>query len=270
MSFFHDKSVLITGASSGIGEELAWQLARAGAKLTLAARRVQLLETLAQKIEASGSVRPMVAECDVARDGDPERAVAAAVQNWEKLDIVIANAGFGVVGPFERLSLDDYRRQFETNLFGALRTVYAAIPEVKKARGNIVLISSVAGWVSTPGASPYSMSKFALRAFANAITPELAQAGVKVALISPGFVVSNIRRVDNKGQFHAYAPDAIPAWIQMRTEKAVRKILRATARGKREEIITLHGKFFVLMERFSPWVNRAIGRRMTRAPRRST
>jgi len=112
------------------------------------------------------------------------------------------------------------------------------------------------------------MSKFAIRALANCVTPELRRAGVKVTLISPGFVVSNIRRVDNQGKLHAEASDAVPAWIQMSTQKAARKILRAAARGKREQIITLHGKVFVAIERFLPWVNRAVARRMTRGYRR--
>lgn len=261
-SFFRDKSVLITGASSGIGEELAWQLGRAGAKLTLAARRKDQLQRVAQRIAEAGSPKPLVVECDVTRDGDLERAVAESVRQWGKLDVVFANAGFGVIGSLSKLTLADYRRQFETNVFGVLRTLYAVLPEIEKTKGNIAIISSVSGWVASPGASPYCMSKFALRALANSITPELRLAGVKVTLISPGFVVSNIRRVDNQGTLHEGATEQVPAWIQMSTEGAARKILSAVARGKREEIITLHGKIFVALERSMPWVNRIVAARM--------
>jgi len=260
--FFRDKAVLITGASSGIGEELARQLAQAGAKLTLTARRGELLEALAGKIAEGGAARPAVVQCDVTRDGDLERAVSESLRQWGKLDVVIANAGFGVVGPFKSLSLEDYRRQFETNVFGVLRTIHAALPEIEKARGNIVIIGSVAGWVASPGGSPYAMSKFALRGLANAITPELAATGVKVTLISPGFVASDIRRVDNTGKVHSEAKDPIPAWLVMRTDVAVRQILRAVARGKREAIITGHGKIFVLLQRFTPWILRVGATRM--------
>ena len=258
-AFFRDKSVLITGASSGIGEELAWQLGQAGAKLTLAARRRDRLESLAQKIAVLGAStpRPMISECDVARDGDLERAVAEAIRAWGKLDVAIANAGFGVVAPIAKLKLDDYRRQFETNVFGVLRTIYAALPELEKSRGNLAIIGSVAGWVSTPGASPYSMSKFAVRALANAITPELRHSGIKVTLISPGFVASDIRRIDNTGTLRPQAKDPIPARLVMPTPKAASQILSAIARGRRERIITGHGKFFVAIERFAPWILRA-------------
>jgi len=261
-TFFRDKAVLITGASSGIGEELGWQLGQAGAKLMLAARRKELLENLAQRIAAAGKPRPLVVQCDVTQDGDLQNAVEETVRQWGKLDVVIANAGFGVVGPLKKLSVEDYRRQFETNVFGVLRTIYAALPEIEKNQGNIAMVGSVSGWASSPGASPYAMSKFAVRALANSITPELKLSGVKVTLISPGFVASDIRRVDNQGKFQEAAKDPIPSWLVMRTEKAARQILRAIAGGQREAIITGHGKALVFLERFMPWVVRAAGRKM--------
>src|SRR6266851_903929 len=221
-SFYRGKAVLVTGASSGIGEELGWQLAQAGAKLTLAARRTELLDKLAQRIAGAGRLAPVVVRCDVTHDRDLQNAVAESVQQWGKLDLAIANAGFGVVGALRNLSVEDYRRQFETNVFGVLRTIYAALPEIEKTKGNIAIIGSVSGWAASPGASPYAMSKFAVRALANSITPELRLSGVTVTLISPGFVASNIRRVDNQGRLQAGEADPIPRWLVMSTEKAAR------------------------------------------------
>jgi short-subunit dehydrogenase len=166
------------------------------------------------------------------------------------------------VGAVRDLTLADYRRQFETNVFGVLRTIHAALPDIERSRGNLVIVGSVAGWVASPNASPYAMSKFALRALADAITPELALAGVTVTLISPGFVQSDIRRVDNTGTLHAGEPDPIPAWLVMPVEKAARQMLRAVARGKGEAIITAHGRILVAIERFTPWLARAIRRRL--------
>lgn len=259
-TFFRDKVVLITGASSGIGEGIALECAKLGAKLTLAARRLDLLEALAKRISEAGGAQPLAVECDVTRDGDCERAVAETVRQFGKLDVAIANAGFGVVGEFRKLTTNDYRRQLETNLFGVLRTLYAALPEIEKTRGNLAIIGSVSGWGSTPFVSPYSMSKFALRALADAITPELAPLGVKVTLISPGFIVSNIRRVDNQGAFHPGAKDSVPAWIQVSTERAARDTLSAIAHGRREKIISVHGKLLVGLARFTPWILRAVNR----------
>jgi short-subunit dehydrogenase len=151
-----------------------------------------------------------------------------------------------------------------------LRTIYAALPEIEKTRGNVVIIGSAAGWVASPGASPYAMSKFAIRALANSITPELRLAGVKVRLISPGFVVSNIRRVDNMGRLHTGAKDPVPTWLPMSTETAARQILRAVAEGKREAIVTGHGKILVALERFVPWVIRMASRKTAGAREATT
>lgn len=262
LDFFQNKSILITGASSGIGEELAWQLSQLNARLTLTARRRELLDALAKRITVSGKPAPLVQVADVTHHSDLAQAVSESLRAYNKLDVVIANAGFGVVGPFKKLALEDYRRQFETNVFGLLRTVFTALPAIEQSRGNIVLIGSVSGWAATPGASPYAMSKFAVRALANAITSELALSSVKVTLISPGFVASNIRRIDNQGALHESAKEPIPAWLVMPTDKAVRQILRAIARGKREAIITGHGKALVAISRFTPWILRLAGHRM--------
>lgn len=259
---FRGKAVLITGASSGIGEELARQLAQQGALLTLAARRAEVLTLLAESIHKATGASPLVLECDVTRDGDVERAVAETVRVRGKLDIVFANAGFGVAGQFAKLSLADYRRQLETNVFGVLRTLYAALPEVIRTRGQLVITGSVAGWVAMPGVSAYAMSKFALRALANSITPELAQSGVALTLISPGFVESNIRRVDNQGRLHPDAPEPLPRWLVVSRTQAAREILRAVARRRREAIVTGHGRLLVAVERFAPWILRTAGRRM--------
>jgi short-subunit dehydrogenase len=259
---FRGKVALITGASSGIGAELAQQLAEQGALVTLAARRAEVMTHLAQRIADTTGARALVIECDVTRDGDVERAVAQTVRERGQLDLVFANAGFGVAGLFGRLSLEDYRRQLETNVFGVLRTLYAALPEVAKVRGQLVITGSIAGWVATPGTSAYAMSKFALRALANSITPELARLGVALTLLSPGFVESNIRRVDNRGTLHSEVAEPMPAWLVMSRAKAVRQILRGVARRRREVIVTGHGRALIALERLAPWIIRAVGRRM--------
>jgi short-subunit dehydrogenase len=248
--FFTGKVVLITGASSGIGEELARQLSKEGARLVLCARRRELLEKLAR--ELGGQI--LVQECDVTRDGDIEKVVEATRAKWGRLDVVFANAGFGVAGSLDALKLEDYRRQFETNVFGLLRTIYGTLSDLEKTQGSLVLIGSVAGWVALPGSSPYAMSKFAVRALANSIAEELRPKGVTVTLISPGFVESEIRKVDNQGKHHASAPDPIPPFLRVPTDKAVREIIRAVAKRKRERIVTGHGKVIVRLQRFVPWV----------------
>lgn len=253
--------VFITGASSGIGAGLAREFASQGAAVALLARRAERLRALAADIRAAGG-HALAIPCDVTREGDLERAVALTIAGLGPINVVVANAGFGVVGPFTKLRLDDYRRQFETNVFGVLRTVYATIDELVRSRGTLVVIGSVSGHISTPGSSPYAMSKHAVRAYAEALRGELAPQGVGVVLITPGFVKSEIRLVDNHGRLHPDAPDTVPAWLRMPTERAARQIVSATARQRREKIVTLHGKFAVFLYRHAPWLVRLL------APRR--
>ena len=253
MGVFSGRSVLITGASSGIGAALALAWARQGADVALAARRVDRLDALARDCQAVGA-RAVVIACDVTRDGDCERAVARTREALGRIDVVVANAGFGVMGAFEKLALEDYRRQFETNVFGVLRTAHASLAELTATRGRLVVIGSVSGHVASPGASAYAMSKFAVRALSEALRAEWRGRGVSVTLITPGFVDSEIHQVDNRGVHHPDSPDFVPRWLRMPTDRAAGLIVRAAARRRREVVITGHGKVAVFLKRHVPWL----------------
>ncbi len=182
-----DKIVLVTGASSGIGAAVALECAKRGANLVLLARRVDRLEAVAAQIRAMGR-DAMSVRCDVTKERDVVRAAAAARRRFGRIDVVVANAGFQVAGRFEELTLADFHRQFDTNVFGVLRTIYATLDDLRRSRGTLVVIGSVTGHVSVPGGSAYAMSKFAVRALTEALRQDLAPEGVAVVLISPGFV----------------------------------------------------------------------------------
>ncbi|WP_437579180.1 SDR family oxidoreductase [Sorangium sp. So ce887] len=257
--------VLITGASSGIGEALAREVARRGGRVVLAARRTERLEALASEVRASGG-EAIAAQCDVTRDGDVERAVEQARVAFGRLDIAIANAGFGVTGRVEDLSLDDFRRQLETNVFGALRTVKAALPELKRSRGGVALIGSASGYVAFPTMGAYTMSKFAVRALAETLRGELHAEGVAVTHIAPGFIESEIRRIDNAGKLRDGAPEPVPRWLVMPTKAAARQIMDAIVARRAEAIVTGHAKLGVSLARHAPGLLNAA---IARLPRRS-
>lgn len=251
------QTILITGASSGIGAGLARAHAKRGDRLVLLARRREWLETLALELRALGA-EVSVQVADVTRDGEVAAAVRDLTARGHALDVVYANAGFGVAGPVQRLSLEDYRRQFETNVFGLLRTVYETLDGLRSARGRLVLIGSVAGHVAAPGASAYAASKFAVRALADSLRGDLLGAGIGVTLVSPGFVDSDIRRTDNRGVLQAQAPDPVPAWLRVQTDVAVREIVRGVDRGRAEIVVTGHGKVIVFLARHFPGLVRAL------------
>jgi short-subunit dehydrogenase len=248
--------VFITGASSGIGQALAREWAQRGADLALAARRVDRLERLAAELASQHARRPLVIPCDVTRDGDLERGVVRTLEAFGRIDVAVANAGFGVVGPVASLTLDDYRRQFETNVFGVLRTVYATLPALRASHGRLAIIGSVSGHLAMPGTSAYAMSKFAVSALARALDLEIYREGVSVTLISPGFVESEIHQVDNRGVFYLEAKNAAPRWLRMRTDRAARKIVRAVTRRRAELVFPGHGKLAVFLQRHFPWLLR--------------
>lgn len=251
------KVALITGASSGIGEALARECVKRGLDVVLCARRKKRLEALATQARAQGR-RALVVACDVTRDGDLAAAVSETEREFGQLDVVIANAGFGVVGPIAQLSLGDFQRQFDTNVYGVLRTFQATYELLKRSKGNFAAVGSVNGYIALPGNAPYAMSKFAVRALCDSLRYEIAADGVSVTHIAPGFVTSEIRRVDNAGRIHAKAKDPIPDWIQMPADKAARKILRAVLRRKPEAVITGHGKAVVWGVRHFPGLFRCL------------
>jgi short-subunit dehydrogenase len=242
---------LITGASSGIGEALARELAHRGARPVLTARRADRIEAIAQEIRDAGGAAIAVA-CDVTRDGDVERAAERAREAFGRIDIAIANAGFGVAGNVESLPLDDFYRQFETNVFGVLRTIKATLPDLKRSRGCIALIGSVNGYLSLPDNSAYCMSKAAVRSLADSLRAELRGDGVAVTHVGPGFVESEIRRVDNRGTLHANRDDFAPSWLIMPAQTAARQIVDAIVARRDEAIITRHGKLAVTLARHAP------------------
>src|SRR4030095_12778879 len=146
--------------------------------------------------------------------------------------------------------------------------------ELRKTRGQFVIVGSVAGHVPVPATSAYCMSKFAVRGFAESIHDELAASGVSVTLVSPGFVDSEFRRVDNTGKRHESVPDPVPAWLRMPTDRAARTIVRAIRRRRREIVVTGHGNARVLLYRHAPWLLRFViarfGAPKRRAIRQST
>lgn len=262
MARFDGMAVLITGASSGIGEALAREFSRQGASVTLLARRRERLDALKAELEAAGG-KAAVFPCDVTDAEAVRKAAEETAATFGGIDIAVANAGFGVAGQITSLTVDDYRRQFELNYFGTLNTIYAVLPWLEKRRGRLVLIGSVAGKVFTPSTSAYNSSKAAIIGLAESIWHELDEIGVSLTCVNPGFVSSEIRSVDNYGRYTGN-PDPVPSWLVMPAEKAARLIIRAVWNRRPEYIVTFHGKLAVWLQRHFPGLVRRLIRMATR------
>ena len=251
MNRFNGLVVFITGASAGIGQALALEMAKEGANLVILARRLERLKEVANEIDPSGQLVLPIA-CDVTKDDDLDNAAKLALNKFGQIDIVIANAGWAVRGNVEDLNVNDYQLLWETNVFGVLRTIYATLDALKKSRGRLVIIGSVKSYLSLSGDSPYAMSKFALRALCDSLSQELALDGVSVSLICPGYVTSELRQIDNNGVFHEDWEDPIAPKMVVSAQQAASQMLGAIYRRQPEMVMTSYGKLAVLLKRYAP------------------
>ena len=187
-----DKTVVITGASSGIGEAMAKVYASMGAKVVLGARHADKLEALCRSIEQQGG-RAAWCATDVTRPEDCKRLIDTAVENFGGIDVMVCNAGISMRALFDDVDLDVLHRLMDVNFWGTVYCTKYALPYLQKSHGSLVGISSVAGIHGLPGRTGYSASKFAMTGFLETIRIENLKKGVHVMVACPGFTASNVR-----------------------------------------------------------------------------
>lgn len=179
------QSVLITGASSGIGEACAIHLAHKGFRVFAAARRLEKLKSL--EGVAGGAVTPV--ELDVTDDASVAAALEIVGADGNVLFGLVNNAGVSVMGPVETVAIDDWRRQYETNVFGLVRMTQAVLPQMRVAgQGRIINIGSIAGRIAAPFQGAYASSKHAVEGASDALRREVEPLGLHVSLVRPGFI----------------------------------------------------------------------------------
>jgi clavulanate-9-aldehyde reducatase len=180
----------ITGASSGIGEATALALSRAGATVALGARRGNRLEEVAASIDGPSSVH----EVDVTEEDQARGFIADAHRDHGRLDVLVNNAGVMLLGPVDGADVSEWRRMLEVNLWGLLICTHAALPLLAQSGGgDVVNISSVAGRRADAGAAVYNMTKFGVHAFSEALRQEALHTGVRVTIVAPGFVETELQ-----------------------------------------------------------------------------
>ncbi len=184
--------VAVTGASSGIGEATALACARAGAAVALAARRTDRIDALAQRITAEGG-RAIAVQTDVGEESQARVFVTRAQTELGRLDVLVNNAGVMLLGPIENAPTEEWRRMIHANVFGVLYCTHAALPLMREqGSGHIVNVSSVAGRVARQGSGVYNLTKFGVGAFSESLRQEGVALGVRVTLIEPGAVATEL------------------------------------------------------------------------------
>lgn len=233
---------IITGASTGIGEELAYQLAKQGAQLVLTARRLDELNRVADKARSLGA-RVVTVAADVAVSAECKRIIDAAVAEFGRIDTLVCNAGMTMWAKFADIEdVTVLERIMQVNYMGAVYCTHHALPHLLQSKGRIVGVASLTGLVGVPTRTGYAASKHAMRGFFDSLRIELAERGVTVTMVYPGFVATGIRE-------NATGADGKPAKIDpvnkdsvMSVEECATIILRAIESRQREEIMTLKGK----------------------------
>ena len=247
-----DNVVAITGASKGIGAELARQLAAKGAKLVLAARSEKELEEVASDCRKAGA-SVVTIKADVCVERDCQAIVSGAVVAFGRLDTLVNNAGATMWARFE--DIDDMsilKRIMDVNYMGAMYCTKHALPHLRQSKGRIVGISSLAGRTGVPTRTGYSAAKHAMAGFFDSLRIELDGSGVTVTMIYPGFVATGIRE-------NATGPDGKPIMVSpvkegevMSVDDCVRRIVTAMERREREVVMTARGKVGLFLKLFAP------------------
>ncbi|MBM4276738.1 MAG: SDR family NAD(P)-dependent oxidoreductase [Deltaproteobacteria bacterium] len=251
MQRFTDRVVWITGGGSGIGRAVALEFAREGASVAMSGRRKEKLSETVTAIEAMGG-RALAIPCDVMDEASIAAAVRRMTEAWGRIDVAVANAGYSVIGRIEDLNLEYWKRQFDVNVFGLVATVRAALPELQKTEGRVVLIGSVAGFVPFPKGAVYAASKAAVRMIGETLSAELRGSGVSCTTVHPAYVESEIVRVDNDGRLRENRKDPRPRRLVWKADKAARAIVLASYHRRREVVLSAYGKIAVGINRFAP------------------
>ena len=261
-----DRVVIITGASSGIGEALAQRFAIFGSKVVIAARNIEKLNRLAEELRKNAS-DVLAVKTDVSNESDCRNLINETVIKFGKIDILINNAGISMRALFEETDLNVIRKLMDVNFWGTVYCTKFALPHLLKSKGSVVGVSSIAGYKGLPGRTGYSASKFAMQGFLEVLRIENMKKGLHVLIACPGFTASNIRNTALAADGSMQGESPREEDKMMSADEVALHIIKAIQKRKDRLTLTTQGKLTVVLNKFFPkFMDKMVYNHMAKEP----
>jgi dehydrogenase/reductase SDR family member 7B len=246
-----NKVVIITGASSGIGKALAFAFGQEGAKIVITGRNKEPLIEVSEALTNHG-IDNLSIVSDVSIEADNADVVNKTIEKYGKIDVLINNAGISMRSMFEDCDIEVIKKVMDINFYGTVYATKYALPHIKKTKGSLVGVSSIAGYRGLPVRTGYSASKFAMNGFLEALRTELLHTGVHVLTACPGFTASNIRVASLGSDGNSKGESMRDEGNMMSSEEVAQHILKAVKNRDRDMVLTLQGKMVVFLNKWLP------------------
>lgn len=261
-----DKVVIVTGASSGIGKATALRFAQSGAKLVIAARKLEKLEESAKAIQAAGA-EVLSIQTDVSKESDCKNLIDQTIEKFEKIDVLVNNAGISMRALLDEMDLSVIKNVMNVNFWGTVYCTKYALPHLLKQKGSVIGVSSIAGYVGLPARSGYSASKFAMHGFLESVRTENLENNLHVLIACPGFTASNIRNTALTADGSQQGKSPREEEKMMSAEEVANHIFKAVQKRKDKLVLTTEGKLAVFLSKFFPKIiQKAVFNKMKKEP----
>lgn len=259
-----NKVVIVTGASSGIGEQLAKGFGRLGARVVLAARNYEKLVLFEKDFDPESVLS---VKTDVSKENECKALIEKTVEKFGRIDILINNAGLSMRALFEEMDLSVMKKLMDINFYGTVYCTKFALPYLLESKGSVVGVSSIAGYKGLPGRAGYSASKFAMQGFLEVLRIENMKKGLHVLIACPGFTASNIRNTSLTADGTAQGESPRNEDKMMTSEEVAEKIIQAISKRKHRLTLTTQGKMTVILNKFFPkFMDKMVYNHMAKEP----
>lgn len=248
---FKDKVVIITGATSGIGEACAVSFGKQGAKVVITGRNKEKLDLSSNRLKGLG-IEVLAILADAASETDNKLIAEKTRSVFGRIDILINNAGISMRALFQDVDLEVFRKVMDTNFWGTVYTTKFCLPAILESKGSIIGISSINGYRGTPARTAYTASKYAMNGFFESLRTEVMNQGVHVMVVAPGFTASNIRNSALTAHGEVQGESPRDEAKMMTSEQVAEEILKATVKRKRDLVLTTQGKLAVFFNKWAP------------------